>query len=108
MNAHRVEIFGQAYGLRSEAPEEHVQKVARLVDARMREVAAHTRSVATVQIAVLAALDLASDLLEEQENRRKLLETVESRCAEMIRRIDSRVPQASPDAEEEVVPLLCS
>jgi len=108
VNAYRVEIFGQTYGLRSQAAEEHVQRVARLVDARMREVAAQTRSVATVQIAVLAALELASDLLDEQENQRRLLECVESRCAELVRRIDSRVPEAHPDAEEEVVPLLCS
>lgn len=93
MRTHRVEIFGHAYGLRVDASDEHVQRVAQLVDTRMREVAGRTRSVATVQIAVLAALELASDLLEQQEAHRDLLEQVESRCAVLVRSIDEQAPE---------------
>ena len=107
MRTHRVEIFGQQYGLRAEASEEHVRQVARLVDERMREVASRTRAVATLQIAVLAALDLASDLLEEREARRALVRSVESRCAGLVRRIDEQVPAAQL-ADDGPVPLLCS
>ncbi len=107
MRTHRVEIFGQQYGLRAEVSEEHVRQVARLVDERMRDVASRTRAVATLQIAVLAALDLASDLLEEREARQALVRSVESRCAGLVRRIDEQVPAARL-ADDGPVPLLCS
>ncbi|MDQ3907846.1 MAG: cell division protein ZapA [Acidobacteriota bacterium] len=58
-----VTIFDQPYRLRvSSGGDEHVRRVAGLVDERMREVAAHMRSLDVTRIAVLAALNLADEL----------------------------------------------
>lgn len=58
-----VTIFDQPYRLRSgRGGDEHVRRVASLVDERMREVAAHARSLDMTRIAVLAALNIADEL----------------------------------------------
>jgi cell division protein ZapA (FtsZ GTPase activity inhibitor) len=64
--AFQVEIFGHRYSLRTESDEEHVHRVVELVDARMREVASGSASLSPLQVAVLAALGLASEYLQEE------------------------------------------
>ena len=91
--ATEVEIFGQAYVLRADADEEHVRKVADLVDSKMREVAAVTRSVSTIQIAVLAALDIASELLQGQTASERFATLMEAQSESLVRRIDSVIPE---------------
>ena len=87
----QVEIFGQTYSLRADADELHVRKVADLVDLKMREVANGSRSVSTLQIAVLAAMDLASDLLQQNGADEDLREQVEARSGALLARIDELV-----------------
>jgi cell division protein ZapA len=56
-----VEIYDQQYHLSGEDPE-HIRKLAALVDAKMRAVAAQGRTVDSLRVAVLAALNLADEL----------------------------------------------
>lgn len=57
-----VRIFGESYPIRTEEPAERLEELARYVDARMREVAATGKVVATSKVAVLAALHIADEL----------------------------------------------
>ncbi|MBA3913756.1 MAG: cell division protein ZapA [Acidobacteriales bacterium] len=66
----RVEIFDQGYNLRGSDPQ-HIMKLAEYVDAKMRAVAQQTHTVDSARIAVLAALNIADELLllkARQEN----------------------------------------
>ncbi len=76
-----VEIFGQRYPLKSEAPEEYVREVAQLVDQTMRRVAERIGPVPSIQIAVMAALYIADEYIknerEMEEIRKRLKEKVE-------------------------------
>jgi cell division protein ZapA len=56
-----VEIYDQTYHL-SGQDTEHVRRLAELVDARMRAVAAQGHTVDSLRVAVLAALNLADEL----------------------------------------------
>lgn len=89
----QVEIFGQTYALRTDADEEHVRRVARLVDHKMREVAAGARSVSTLQIAVLAALDIASECLQHRDEAGCVAAEVEVRSSAMAGRISDLIPE---------------
>lgn len=91
--AYQVEIFGQTYSLRADADEDHVRKVAALVDQKMREIAANSRSVSTLQISVLAALDLASEFLQSQVATERFGTEVATRSEAMARRIADLVPE---------------
>ncbi len=56
-----VEIYDQLYHL-SGQDADHIRKLAAQVDAKMRAVAAQGRTVDSLRVAVLAALNLADDL----------------------------------------------
>ncbi len=56
-----VEIYDQTYHL-SGQDTEHIRELAARVDARMRAVAAQGRTVDSLRVAVLAALNLADEL----------------------------------------------
>ena len=58
-----VEIYDQTYYLAGEDTE-HIRALAALVDARMRAVAAGGRTVDSLRVAVLAALNLADELAQ--------------------------------------------
>jgi cell division protein ZapA len=58
-----VEIYDQVYHLSGQDPD-HIRELAALVDAKMRAVSAHGRTVDSLRVAVLAALNLADELTE--------------------------------------------
>jgi cell division protein ZapA len=58
-----VTIYDQAYHLMGHDPE-HIKHLAEQVDAKMRAVAAQGRTVDSLRVAVLAALNLADELAQ--------------------------------------------
>ena len=57
-----VEIYDQIYNLRG-TDAEYIQQLAALVDAKMRAVVAHGGTADSLRVAVLAALNIADELL---------------------------------------------
>ena len=66
----QVEIFGEVYNVRGSDENGHLQELADLVDRKMREVAEHVKG-DTARIAILAALNLADELLQSAESARR-------------------------------------
>ena len=62
-----VEIYDQTYHL-SGQDAEHIRNLAAQVDAKMRAVAAQGRTVDSLRVAVLAALNLADELTLAQKS----------------------------------------
>jgi len=62
----KVHIFGDEYALVSAEPEEHVLHAARLVDSLMKEIAGKAPLSGEKRIAVLAALRMASTVLQRE------------------------------------------
>jgi cell division protein ZapA len=58
-----VRILGAEYRIRSEADEGSVRRVASLVEDTMARIRDRTQTVDTLDLAVLAALNLANDLI---------------------------------------------
>lgn len=57
-----VDIYDQVYQLRGTDPE-HIERLAAVVDKKMRAVSAHGATVDSLRVAVLAALNIADELL---------------------------------------------
>jgi cell division protein ZapA len=74
-----VEILGQRYVLKSEFPEDRVREVAIYVDEKMREVAEGTKTVNTLHVAILAALNIAQECLHEKGEKEKILQRIEEK-----------------------------
>src|SRR2546422_10111184 len=83
----KVEIYDQAYTIRSDGDSEYIQQLADYVDKRMREISSGTLTVDSRKVAILAALYIADELhqlkkIHEQADEQ--LATRSAECAEMI------------------------
>ncbi len=58
-----VRILGHEYRIRTDASEEQIARVARTVDEAMVRIRERTKTVDSLDLAVLTALNLANDLL---------------------------------------------
>lgn len=77
----RVSIFDQTYSLRSQSGGEHVERVAKLVDERMRHIASHITTYDISRIAVLAALNIADELETSKAYYEQEIQTLLSRSS---------------------------
>ncbi|MDP9040251.1 MAG: cell division protein ZapA [Acidobacteriota bacterium] len=89
-----VEIYDQVYHLRGTDPS-HIERIAGLVDAKMRAVAAQGTTVDSLRVAVLAALNLADELLASRArydvlagNAGQTQESMRSRAGELAGMLD--------------------
>lgn len=86
-----VSIFGSRYTLRSEADAEFLSSLAAEVDARMREAASAGGAAGADRIAVLAALNLADELVRERDARRQERDDVAQRADRLLTRLNDEV-----------------
>ena len=86
-----IKVFGQTYTVKTDAEEGHIQEVARYVNEKMNEVLKKTRSVSTLNVAILTALNIADDLLKEKENRTAILQEIEVRSKDLADKIDIQI-----------------
>jgi cell division protein ZapA len=68
-----VEIFGKTYTLASVHSGDYAQEIADDVDRRMAAVAAEMNLADTTKIAMMAAMEIADELLRTRECRQELL-----------------------------------
>jgi len=71
MSSIDVYILGQKYTVKGDAPEEHIQKIAAFVDAKIKEVYNAAPNVVPLKASILAALNIADELHRlkaEQDN----------------------------------------
>jgi cell division protein ZapA len=66
-----VEIYDQTYHLRAQDPV-YIEKLASVVDSKMRAVSANGNTVDSLRVAVLAALNIADELMRLQDHCRLL------------------------------------
>ncbi len=84
----QVEIFGSAYGVRSDRDPEHLLGLAAFVDEKMREIAGKTVAVETSRIAILAALNIADELAREREQKAASVEPVAKKANTLLDQLE--------------------
>jgi cell division protein ZapA len=83
----RVMIYDQEYNMKGELDTEYIQKLAKFLDAKMRSIAARTRTVDSLRVAVLAGLNLADEyhqLKAQYEATHKDIGERVGECNEML------------------------
>lgn len=76
-NRARVEICGDEYVIRGHASVEHMERIAQIVDARLRELVERYRNVPFHRLAVLAAFQFADECARAREENKELLELIQ-------------------------------
>jgi cell division protein ZapA len=86
----RVVIYDQEYFMRGDLNEEYIQKLALYLDTKMRSIAERTRTVDTLRVAMLAALNVADEyhqMKAKYENVAKDLDQKVGACTEALDQI---------------------
>ena len=92
----KVEIYDQAYTVRSDGDPDYLKGLAEYVDQRMREISSGTLTVDSRKVAILAALYIADELHQLRKLQEQADEQLASRsaeCSEMLDRL-LKVPRS--------------
>ena len=85
----KVEIYDQSYNVSAGDNEDYLRELAAYVDSKMREVAEATRTVDSLKVAVLAALNIADEFFtlrsRQQQIEGPLRQRVE-KCVALVER----------------------
>src|SRR6185503_3914482 len=86
----KLEIYDQAYTVRSDGDPDYLKQLAEYVDQRMREISSGTLTVDSRKVAILAALYIADELHQLQkihESADEQLAVRSAECSEMLDRL---------------------
>lgn len=84
-----VKILGEEYPIAATDDAAYISKVADFVDSRMRDVAKRSRSQAKDKIAILAAMSIASELLEKSDSVTRVEKQFTSGLDSLLNRLDN-------------------
>lgn len=86
----RVEIFGEEFIVRGDTDADYIVRLAKMVDQKMREVSETLEKAETKKIAILAALNLADELVQSEE-KGQATGDIEERTKRLISMLDEGI-----------------
>ena len=98
-----VNIYGQDYMLKSTGDESYIVRIAQIVQERMKEIEATGLDANSQQlkIAILAAMNIADELLQAEDKKNKLISKIETKGNSFIEYIDERINEIESVKKEE-------
>lgn len=89
-----VEILGQRYAIRSQAPPDYVRQLVTYLETRVREIRGEAAGQDPVKFLVLAALDITDELFRLREDRTRSEGDATARVGALLRLLESVAPPA--------------
>jgi cell division protein ZapA len=89
----KVEILGESYAIRSDATPEHTKACAEHLDQAIRQILSNGSVIETNRAAILAALQITSELFQEREANESVIGAM-SGLSDEVRRL---LPPAKRD-----------
>ena len=90
----RVVIYDQEYFMRGDLNQEYIQKLADYVDAKMRTIAERTRTVDTLRVAMLAALNVADEYHQLKARYEEAAEQMDQKVGQYTNALDEILKDA--------------
>ncbi len=81
-------IMGQKFMVRSDSDDGYVSRVAQYVNEKVDEVTSKTKSIPSMNVAILAAMNIADELIRERSVKNRICGVVEQKIKGMIELID--------------------
>jgi cell division protein ZapA len=88
MGSIEVNILGQNYTIKGDAPEEYMKKLAAFVDLKLKEVHNSAPNIAPLKAAILASLNIADELYRIREEQEKATSEIEEKANVLSRLFD--------------------
>jgi cell division protein ZapA (FtsZ GTPase activity inhibitor) len=89
MRTIEVKILGQRYKVRSDEGEDYIKSLAQFVNEQILQVQRSSQTVATHNVAILAALHIADDLFKVREENGLIKKEVRDRIRKLLKVIRS-------------------
>ena len=86
-----VEVGGRRYPIRSDLDETYVTELARYVDRKIRTTAKHAHGADSLQVAVLAALNIADEYFRYRNRRPAAPDDIRRRADELEALVDQAI-----------------
>ena len=77
--------------MKSDEGEERVRNIAEYVNRKIKEVSESSQTVSTLNMAILAAMNIANDYFVAIEDRKIFFQTIEARSGRLIEMISSQI-----------------
>jgi cell division protein ZapA len=82
--------LGKEYSIKSDVEERYVHQIGEYLNKKVGEILKTTKTVATLNIIILAAMDIANDYFQMRDLNEELTDMVESKSSNLIDYIDSQ------------------
>lgn len=79
MGSIEVDILGQKYTIKGDAPEEYMKMLAAFVDLKLKEVHGSSPNIAPLKAAILVSLNIADELHRIREEHDKAAREIEEK-----------------------------
>lgn len=83
----QIKIYGKTYAVKRTSKQTDLNELAKYVDAKMQELSYGSAKTSTIDLAILAALNIAQELMELKNEINADREFVESKTEAMIDRL---------------------
>ena len=87
-NSHKITILGQELSVLSDSEDEQVANVVQFVNEKMEEVLRSGNGLKTLNVAILAALNISEEFLKLKGVNRDLCDQLECRSEKLIQLIE--------------------
>ena len=88
MGSIEVNILGQTYTIKGDAPEEYMKKLAAFVDQKLKEVHNSSPNIAPLKAAILVSLNIADELHKLREEHDRAATEIEEKANVLSRLFD--------------------
>ena len=86
--SYKIRILGQELSVLSDAEDEQVANVVQFVNKKIEEILQSRDGLKTINVAILAALNVSEELLKLKGINRELCDQLESRAEKLIQLIE--------------------
>lgn len=86
-----INILGKEYNIKSDVDENYAKQIAECLNQKVEEVVKTTKTVATLNILVLAAMNIANDYFQAKALNEELIDAIETRSGNLTTHIDSQI-----------------
>jgi cell division protein ZapA len=86
-----ITIANAQYTIKTDADEAYIQSIARFVNSKIDEIQNKTRSVSTLNVVILAALNIADDLFREKEKNERYSREIGDRSKNLVGVIEKQL-----------------
>lgn len=91
----KIDIYDQSYNVNTDQNEEYLQELAAYVDSKMRAVGEAARTVDSLKVAVLAALNIADEMFTLRERQREIEGPIRQRVEKCVTLVEKALEQST-------------